>query len=100
MAVPADWRAAVVSPPERSAHPLSELSASKAWASGFRRLTPKDTRPHAACDYCYLDATSPDTGPLLEFRCPKGHVFHRPKTLATQHAIWLARYSTGTERNT
>jgi hypothetical protein len=89
-----------VSTPERSAHPLSEQSASKQWASGFRRLTPRDQRPHAACDQCYSDATSPDTGPLLEFRCPRGHVFHRAKTLADQHAVWLARFSTGIERNT
>lgn len=81
-------------------HPLSMHPETKRWGNGgFRRITPKDTRPHAACPQCYGDATSPDTTNLLTFHCPRGHEFLQYRDTANAHTTWLARYTTGLDRN-
>lgn len=71
-----------------------EASRNGARAFTIRGLKPTN-EPHAACPTCYGDATSVDTGDLLEFRCDRGHQFHQTRTSAMAHAKFLAHYHAG-----
>lgn len=64
------------------------------------RGTSRDlTIPHAACPDCYLDATSSDTGHLLQYQCPRGHQFTGQRSDGLNHATFLARFYSGVQEN-
>ena len=64
----------------------------KSFISGlFNHSLRPPTLPHAACPYCYGDATSTDTCTLLTFRCQRGHEFLQTRPLAIAHGAWLGR---------
>lgn len=82
------------------AHPLSMHPETKRWGNGvFRTLPPRDQRPHGACPSCYGDAVSNDPGTIIEQRCARGHTWTQTRTEGEAHATWLARFSTGLDRN-
>jgi hypothetical protein len=63
---------------------------------GTRKNT---TTPHAACPSCYADCTSTDPGQLIEYRCSRGHTFTGYRSDGLNHAIFLSRFTTGTQEN-
>ena len=67
----------------------------KTFISGlFNHPITRPTIPASPCPYCLQPGHTPDTGTLLQWRCPNGHEWCTTLKAAQRHAAWLNRLDT------
>ncbi len=74
--------------------------ARKGWNRSFTIRGAKHNAPASPCRVCYSPGATIDTGPAQTWTCPNGHTWRTTKSATDAHGGWVARFTTGAEKNT